>query len=175
MIDFLFFARNDVRLLIATASLAATMLVAGCGGEAENLALNNVVATLNGSGWIGDQAVAQLEATDNNQLRLTIRATNSSNEAIFVRVTEIEQNMVGLHEVTSLANGEFIAFSNEITPNTLESHASFGCQTVNGIIDIRDFNREEGYVSGFFEGSVCRSDGSELIAILEGEFFRLSF
>ena len=163
------------RKITVPVAFLSLLLISSCGPDPQNFAFNNVVANLSGNQWIADQVDVQVVGVSNNEIRLTITASTATNETLFIRVTENESNMIGIHEVTSLANGEFLAYSDQVTPSSLESHSSFGCQAVNGFIEIRDFDQEERFVSGFFEGRICRSDGTDLIAVFNGEFTRLEY
>ncbi len=160
---------------LAFAIPAGFLFLGSCGDSEEALPAGTVAAELNGEFWLSTQATATLANVGNNEVRLTISGLNNSNEGIFAGVTTAENNLLRMHEITSQQNGEFIAYRPPGTTSVIESHSSFGCGSITGEIIITEYNPEERYVSGFFDGQICRGDGTDPLLVSAGEFVRIKF
>ncbi|MDW7691888.1 hypothetical protein R9C00_15905 [Flammeovirgaceae bacterium SG7u.111] len=162
--------------LLVIISVAGIMMLQACGDKfQEPIFPNTLTADINELTWVGDSSFTSAVVSENNGfVNILISSVNGSNEGIYLAISSRPEDVSGTHQVTSQANGTFIAYSKPGSTPGLESHNSFNCTSTNGTIIITEFDSKNKVITGEFTGNVCNQTGEQL-KIANGFFYRLAY
>jgi|GEM_PF-7041718 len=148
--------------------------LSGCDNNNDIPTENYLRLNINGNFWEAFQISTQTDVTASDELRISIAATSDLNETVFIIVQGFEDQLTGrTQEISSLANGDALAYRLPGTGTGTETHSSFTCNVTNGSIFVVEYNKEASYITGNFVGTVCAQGGQDPISFSEGEFVRV--
>lgn len=160
--------------LFAALLILHLLFLSGCGNNSDIPTENYLRLNMNGNFWEAFQVSAQTSQTASGELRISIAGTSDLNETVFIIIQGMEDQLTGrTQEISSLANGDALAYRLPGTGTGTETHSSFTCNITNGSIFIVEYNKEAGYITGNFVGTVCAQGGQDAISFSEGEFVRI--
>ncbi len=151
------------------------LILLGC-DDSNNFPTENYLRVrINGQIWEAFQVNTQNTQLNNGEIRISIAASSDLNETIFIIIQGFEDQINSrTQQITSLANGDALAYRAAGTGTGTETHSSFNCGTTNGSIFVQEYNATEGYITGNFIGTVCAAGGQDPITFTEGEFLRVN-
>lgn len=148
--------------------------LSGCDNSNDIPTENYIRLNINGNFWEAFQVNAQTSQTASGELKISITAISDLNETVFIIIQGFEDQLTGrTQEISSLANGDALAYRKPGTGTGTETHSSFTCNITNGSIFVVEYNKEAAFITGNFVGTVCAQGGQDPISFSEGEFLRV--
>jgi hypothetical protein len=173
-------ANNFLMLAMSKQFFAVLLLLpclcffSGCDNSNNIPTENYLRLNINGNFWEAFQINTQTTQTSSGELRISIVATSDLNETVFIIIQGFEDQLTGrTQEISSLANGDALAYRLPGTGTGTETHSSFGCSNTSGSMFIQEYNKTAGYITGTFGGTVCAQGGQDPITFSEGEFLQI--
>lgn len=147
----------------------------GCEEVGPGLTTNSVLVSLDGQLWQSVQTTGTYQPAGGDEVTVRIIAKGTLNELIYIQFRARESQLFGNHPITVPALGNFLGYTQPGAPAGIETHSSFQCGFVSGSIQVDELSLAQRYVTGRFEGTVCRVGGQEPLSLLSGEFYRVNF